>query len=890
MMRLFRVWLQQFTVLSVLGFIAIPSCVDAQSMKGTGVVPTGLLLRQMDGVKRVLIIGAHPDDEDTSLLTALARGWGVETAYLALTRGDGGQNLIGPELWEGLGVIRTGELEAARTLDGGQQFFTRAFDYGFSKSADEALSLWSREDLLEDVTWVVRKFRPHVIVSEFSGTPRDGHGQHQAAGIIAREVFEAAGDRSRFTEQFAHGVQPWRPGKLYETSRRRFFGGERDTAEDVTVIDTGSHDPLLGRSLFQLSMESRSQHRSQDMGAPQPFGPQDTGLTLVDTHIAGFNDGVFSGIDTTLVGIAARLDSESSARVLPHLEAYRASVARARGIFGLNPSEIVPDLAEALQHLVVAGEVAGTGADQGFIIELGKKKILATQALMAASAVTFDVRVADDLLVPGQAVQVQAHLWNGGDVHLANPRVDLEIPEAWEAREMSVSGLSANGEVMAGTLATWTFDLIVPDGSDVSRLYFLREDRDGARYRWPDEPDLWGMPRDPALVQGRVVFSQTLQGESMGGRVETAVPWRYVGVDPSFGEFEKPVLIVPGVSVAVVPGGIAWPQGQTQSQAISVIVRSQEDEGAQGEVRLVAPPGWMVTPAEHSFDLRDSGAERTLNFTVQPQGEISLGDHTFQAIVHTDDDNAYTEGFTLIDYEHVPRSPLYSDAEVVITVFPVAVTPGLRVGYIMGSGDDGPEAIRQLGVEVDVLDENTVRSGSFSSFDVLVLGVRAYEVRPDLRAASAQILDFSRAGGTVLVQYNRGSLGSLAPQAIQVGRGSPRVSDETAEVTLLAPLSPALTTPNQITQFDFEGWVQERGLYFAASWDNAYVPLLEMNDPGEEARHGSLLVATVGEGLFIYTGLAFFRQWASRVPGAYRLFANLISLDPANWREFTSRN
>ena len=890
MMRLCRVWVKRFTALSMLALIAIPPSVDAQSMRGTGIVPTGLLLRQLDGVKRVLIIGAHPDDEDTSLLTALARGWGVEVAYLALTRGDGGQNLIGPELWEGLGVIRTGELEAARTLDGGQQFFTRAFDYGFSKSADEALSLWSREELLEDVTWVVRKFRPHVIVSEFSGTPRDGHGQHQASGIISREVFEAAGDRSRFTDQFEHGVEPWRPAKLYETSRRRFFGGRGGTDDDITVIDTGSHDPLLGRSLFQLAMESRSQHRSQDMGAPQPFGPQDTGLTLVDTHIDGSGDGMFSGIDTTLVGITARLDSSLGARVLPHLEAYRASVTRARGVFGLNPSAIVPDLAEALEHLVLAGAAAGTVADQEFMIALAKKRTLATQALMAASAVTFDVRVADDLLVPGQAVQVQAHLWNGGDFHLTNPMVDLEIPEAWEAREMSVSGLSANGEVMAGTLATWTFDLIVSDNADLSRLYFLREDRDGPRYRWPDEPDLWGMPRDPAPVRGKAVFSQMLEGESMGGRVETVVPWRYVGVDPSFGEFEKPVLVVPGVSVAVTPGGIAWPQDQTQSRSISVIVRSQKDEGARGEVRLVAPQGWMVTPADHSFDLRDSAAERTLEFTVQPQGELSLGDHAFQAVVRTDDDNVYTEGFALIDYEHIPRSPLYSDAELAITVFPVAATPGLRVGYIMGSGDDGPEAIRQLGVEVEVLDENTVRSGSFGSYDVLVLGVRAYEVRPDLRAASAQVLDFSRAGGTVLVQYNRGSLGSLAPQAIQVGRGSPRVSDETVEVTLLAPSSPAFTTPNQITQFDFEGWVQERGLYFAASWDNAYVPLLEMNDPGEEARHGSLLVATVEEGLFIYTGLAFFRQWASRVPGAYRLFANLISLEPAAWMEFTRGN
>ena len=291
---------------------------------------------------------------------------------------------------------------------------------------------------------------------------------------------------------------------------------------------------------------------------------------------------------------------------------------------------------------------------------------------------------------------------------------------------------------MAGTLAIWTFDLIVSDNADLSRLYFLREDRDGPRYRWPDEPDLWGMPRDPAPVRGKAVFSQMLEGESMGGRVETVVPWRYVGVDPSFGEFEKPVLVVPGVSVAVTPGGIAWPQDQTQSRSISVIVRSQKDEGARGEVRLVAPQGWMVTPADHSFDLRDSAAERTLEFTVQPQGELSLGDHAFQAVVRTDDDNVYTEGFALIDYEHIPRSPLYSDAELAITVFPVAATPGLRVGYIMGSGDDGPEAIRQLGVEVEVLDENTVTVvEKWESLEAL----RDHLVAPHMVAYKEQVVD-----------------------------------------------------------------------------------------------------------------------------------------------------
>ena len=247
----------------------------AQSMEGTGLVPTGLLLRQMEGVKRVLMIGAHPDDEDTSLLTSLARGWGAQTAYLSLTRGDGGQNLIGPELWEGLGVIRTGELEAARALDGGQQFFTRAFDFGYSKSADEALSLWTREQLLHDVVWVVRTFRPHVIVTMYSGTASDGHGQHQAAGIIAREAFEVAGDPNRFPEQFEKGVEAWTPAKLYQSAGPRFGGSTPSDSPDV-VVETGAYDPLIGRSHFQLSMESRSQHRSQGMGAPQPAGPRST--------------------------------------------------------------------------------------------------------------------------------------------------------------------------------------------------------------------------------------------------------------------------------------------------------------------------------------------------------------------------------------------------------------------------------------------------------------------------------------------------------------------------------------------------------------------------------------------------------------------------------------
>lgn len=278
-----------------------------------------------------------------------------------------------------------------------------------------------------------------------------------------------------------------------------------------------------------------------------------------------------------------------------------------------------------------------------------------------------------------------------------------------------------------------------------------------------------------------------------------------------------------------------------------------------------------------------------MTFELRPEGTVAAGQHTFDVVATTDDGARFDEGYALIDYEHIPRTALFAPAEATVSVVPVSVRDGLRVGYIMGSGDDGPEAIRQMGAAVELLDEAQVRDGDFSPFSTIVLGVRAYETRPDLQAAAGQLLDFARAGGTVIVQYNRGPLGSLAPYDLQVGRGSPRVADETAPVRMLEPNAPIFTTPNRLSEADFDGWVQERGLYFASEWDDRYVPLLELNDPGEEPRHGSVLVTSVGDGVFVYTALSFFRQWAGQVPGAYRLFANLISLDAADWSAFDSQ-
>jgi LmbE family N-acetylglucosaminyl deacetylase len=886
-----------------LALVVLPlpgSHVAAQSLEGPGVVGVGLLLRQMDGVKRVLMIAAHPDDEDTSLLTTLDRGWGAETAYLSLTRGDGGQNVIGPELWEGLGVVRTGELDAARELDGAEQFFTRAFDYGFSKSAEEALTFWPREELLADVVWVIRRFRPHVVVSVWSGTPRDGHGQHQASGIIAREAFDAAGDPLRFTEQLAHGVEAWAPDKYYVSNR---FGGRGGGPEGEPLrIETGRLDPLLGRSLFQLSMESRSRHRSQEMGAPEPLGPAATGVALVESRVPGGEVSFFAGIDTTLVGVTVGLEDPDPERARGELglirgrrqlSDYQAAIQRAQDDVGLDPSAIVDDLADALRSLRGAREDLAPIQDRELHEVLERREDLAMRALAAAAGIVLDVRAEDDLIVPGQTVRVTAQLWNGGELTLREPRLELDTPGGWTATTREVAGLTA-GNVLPGDLATWSFDVAVPEDAAPSKLYYLEQEREGAWYRWPDEPELWGLSRDPVPVRAVAEFlagttdppPSIVQIQRRESPIAMSSGWRYVGVDPVRGEYEKRVLVVPAVSVQVAPGGLVWPSGSAEPRILSVVVRSEAEGGSRGDVAVEPPPGWSVSPMVQPFSLDEAGTERTLTFSVRPAGAPAPGEHVFNATVRSADGHVYREGYALIDYEHIERAALYRDAEARVTVVPVEVAENIRVGYIMGSGDDGPEAIRQIGVDVALLDESRVRAGDFGGFDVIVLGVRAEETRPDLRAASGQLRDFARQGGVVISQYNRGSLGSLAPLPLEVDRSAPRVADETAPVRILDPGAPVFTTPNRIGAADFEGWVQERGLYFASDWDEGYVPLLELNDPGEPPARGSLLVVSEGEGLFVYAALSFFRQWSERVPGAYRLFANLLSLDPEGWRAY----
>ncbi len=864
-----------------------------------GLTGAGLRLRQLDGVKRVLMIAAHPDDEDTALLATLARGLGAQVAYLSLTRGEGGQNLIGSRLHEGLGLVRTGELLSARSVDGAAQYFTRAFDYGYSKTLDEALSMWPHDEILRDVVHVVRSFRPQVIVSVFSGTPRDGHGQHQFAGVMAGEAFAAAGDPARFPELGRHGIESWQPTRLYRLNR---FGPNDATL----VLQTGAFDPLLGRSHFQLAMESRSRHRSQDMGAGQPPGPRSSRLRLVDSAVEGWegeeDDGLFAAVDTTLAGaLHALAPAGWPGDLASRVESYRSAVANA----GASLSALEPEAAAGplLRAAAILGELADAAPPGPARDLLERRRANLSEAVLAAAAVVADIRVGRDLIVPGESVAVDVTVWSGGGFALSAVRPELLLPPGWAATPTDESAAPPgrspffrepaiatpdDGRVGAGGVGRWSWRVAVPEDAEPSTAWYLREERDGALHRWPDDPALWGLPATPSPIRARVGLALGRTGDD-GPDVALAVEREgaFVGVDGAVGEYRRSVLVVPAVNVEVDPPWMVWPSGSGGVRAVGVALTNASTNAQSGWVRLEAPESWRVAPDSVAFELAAGQASGSTAFEVAAPEAVPNGVHRIRAVAHTAT-TEFRSSFDIIDHPHIPRALMAREAAVETAVFPVAANPDLRVGYLMGSGDDGATALRQLGMTVEDLDEERVRSGDFTGLDAIVLGIRAYETRPDLVAANAALLDFARGGGTVVVQYNRYGFpgGGFAPFPVSMNRPHDRVTDENAEVALLAPRAPVFTAPNALQPADFDGWVQERGLYFLSEWDERYTPVMAMADPGEAPKEGALLVAEVGDGLYIYTGLALFRQLPALVPGAYRLLANLVSLNADDWRRW----
>ncbi|UCC82343.1 MAG: PIG-L family deacetylase [Gemmatimonadota bacterium] len=832
-----------------------------------GVVGVARALRGLGSVKRVLVIGAHPDDEDTALLTWLVRGVGAKAAYLALNRGEGGQNLIGPELGVGLGLVRTGELVAARELDGADQFFTRAYDFGYSKSAEETFTFWPRDSLLADVVAVVRRFQPQIIVSIFSGTPRDGHGQHQVAGILAREAYEAAGDPQRFPGQLAEGLQPWTPLKLYRSAR---FDRTAATLE----VETGALDPLYGRSYHQIAMASRSRHRSQDMGRIEALGPQRTAVRLLESKApaeSGTGEtSLFDGVDTTLAGTLAVIrPGELRDELAASLGAYAQLLERARtASSGAQTAGVVPVLSEALSQLRSAADLAETGGPEAEQLRttLGDQERQLGAALLAAAGVIVEVFTDDDLVVAGQSLEINVEIWNGGEGAAEVRRITLHSP----AGTQGASPVS----VPAATLTRQRFSVTIPAAAAPSQLYFLRAPLDRGFYSWPAASAERGTPL------GRPVASVMIEVDVAGQTVTREVEAVYRFADQARGEVRRPLFVVPAVGVHLEPATTVWPLDRDGGASFTVRVRGEGPDGVNGRVRLEVPDGWSVAPAEADFALSAPGSAATVDFDVSIPAGVEPGPYFVSAVAETDDGRSYREGYSIIDYPHVRRSLWFSQARARVEAFELTVKRDLKVGYVPGAGDAVADAIAAMGVPVEVLDDRAVAAGDLAAYDVIVLGIRTYETNPTLLANNERFLDWARAGGTLISQYQQYTYfnGDYAPYPLRARRPHDRVSDELAPMTILVADHPVFNRPNRIGAHDFQGWVQERGLYFPYEWDARYQPLLESADPGEEPKRGGLLVAPLGDGLYVYTGLSLFRQLPAGVPGAYRLLANLLSL------------
>jgi LmbE family N-acetylglucosaminyl deacetylase len=865
-------------------------------------------LAKLSTHKRLLVIAAHPDDEDTALLTLVSRAMGGEAAYLSLSRGEGGQNLIGSELGVGLGLVRSRELLAARAVDGGRQYFSRAYDFGFTMSVDEALGQWPKEALVEDAVRVIRRFKPQVVVSIFPGTPVKTHGQHQAAGVTAYAAFPVAGDPAALPRLAAEGLAPWTPQALY---RSAFF----DRAAASMTLSTSAVDPWSGKSVFQLAMASRSMHRSQGMGLIQPLGPQETRLAWSAGGAGAAGKDPFAGIDTHLRAIAATVpDAARRQHLEADLDAVETLAIHTRE--QLNPARLeqaVTPLLEVIRHLrsaldllqggeAAAGEsaVAGTPGgsprpvpgEQAAGELIAEKLRVAEDAVAVAAGIALDATAEREALTAGESFAVRAQLWDGGALPIAGAAVTLQPAPEWAGaagRPVPPAGELPRGDsqaVAAGALAHWELKPQVPAGASPTQPYFLRKPLLGGLYDWSAAtPAERGEPFGAPLLTAR--FSFSLAGVPLTLEREVV----HLHRDEVLGEVRRPLRIVPAVEVAVGEAMQIWPLSRHEPKNLRLVLTSHRAAPAHGRLEITAEPApgaapWPAMPPL-PFDLPavaaeelDEGVAVPVALTLRPPAGLAAGRYPLHVAAVLDDGSRFDLAVPLVDYEHITPTPYPHRAALEISAFDLKLPPARRVGYVRGASDQVPEFLRQAGLPVELLGAGELAGGDLGRYDAIVIGSRAYESEPALAHANSRLLAYVRAGGLMIVQYQQYPFinGGFAPYKLEIARPHDRVTDETAPVTLLDPANPLFSVPNKIGPGDWQGWVQERGLYFAHTWDPAYTPLLAMADPGGEEQRGALLVANVGKGKYVYTGLALFRQLPAGVPGGYRLFANLLAL------------
>ena len=862
-----------------------PSLVPHEIPANRGSAALWQSLKKLHTRASLIMITAHPDDEDGATLAFESRAVGARVALLTLNRGEGGANVMSSDYWDALGLVRTEELLAAGRYYGVDQYWTRVCDYGFSKTMDEALSKWNHESVLADVVRVVRSVRPLVITSVFVGGPSDGHGNHQLAGRLAKEAFEAAGDPARFPEQIREGLRPWKPLKYYA---RTPWVQTSNAITKTLEIPVGNYDPLLGESFLQLARQGLGFQKSQNGGTGMPAaGPSASPYHRFASLVTASDreQSFFDGIDTSLLAMGP-----SSGFVRDGLSKMNSAVEEAISKFSaVSPEASAPALArglQAAQSLLAEVQTSSLAENVKYEIvhELRIKTAQFNNALVESLGISLRAAVLPDhpvnplfalfrgdpdtfeMAVPGQRFGVGVSLAIQTSDRATVSRVYLDAPrtEWWNISSPKPEGVGQ-----------WRFDVTAAAAIPFTRPYFTRPSIEQPFYDLHD-PALVGESTAPYPLNAwaEVTFDGALI--KIGQVVQTT--HRETGPGVVF----RPLVVGPAISVQVSPGAGVIPLS-SKSFDLAVSLHSSVDRPARGVLRLALPQGWSSRPAEQPFSAEKADADQSLHFRVIPAA-LAERHYEISAIAESNG-RTYREGYKVVGYPGLRPYFLYQPATYKTVGVDLTIAPDLKLAYITGSGDDVPEALKQLGIKVTFLTANDLAAGDLSQYDAILLGVRAYAVRTDLIANNQRLLDYVKDGGVAIVQYNTPEFDhNYGPYPYHMGPDPEEVTDEDSQVRLLAPQNPIFHWPNKITRADFEGWIEERGSKFMTTWDPRYQPLLETHDPGQAPQQGGLLYAEYGAGIYIYNAYAFYRQLPEGVPGAFRLIANMLSLPKAPGR------
>jgi LmbE family N-acetylglucosaminyl deacetylase len=873
--------------------------------------------------KSVMMVTAHPDDEDGGMLTYESRGLGARVSLLTLNRGEGGANVMSSDYFDALGLVRTEELLAADRYYGVQQYWTRMIDYGFSKTKEEALEKWGHDQTLSDVVRVVRTTRPLVITSVFVGGRTDGHGNHQVAGQMAQEAYKAAGDPSMFPEQIKAGLHPWKPQKdyalvpfspvtdkgIFDYADGKFYPAEFYNYTDGTVIQgalthsvevpEGQYDPVLGYTYLQVARLGLGHQKSQNGGTGLP--PAEAEMTPYHrfgslVSVPEKESSFFDGVDVSLGGIATLAQGGNTTFLKDGLSQLNSLVEKAMNDFSAkHPEAIAPTLAEGLKRtneLMEKVASSNLSAESKYDVthELKVKQEQFENSLGESLGISVLATVTPEkeptgpfarffrnqptfqVAIPGQQFWVKVHVTNPTDlpVEVQSAKVDPPANEQWSIdrdTQGGTGGMQAGGTLKGNQSANFRFTVRGPADASYTRPYFTRPDIEQAYYDVQGSKDL-SLPLASYPLAARVKFAFA------GVPFELAQVVQSVESVTGAGTVLNPLIMGPAISVSIAPHAGIVPL-DSRSFDLTVKIHSNVKGPAKGTVKLELPSGWKA-PAEE-FSTSKDGDDQSLNFHVTPE-ELAEKPYTITAVASYEG-HEYKEGYHTAGYTGLRPYNLYRASTYRTTGVDVRVAPNLNIGYITGAGDDVPQSLENLGIGVHFLGAGDLASGNLSKFDAIVLGVRTYAVRDDLKTYNGRILDYVKNGGVVIVQYNTPEYDhNYGPYPYKMGSNPQEVTDEDSRVEILAPKNPVFTWPNQITSKDFEHWVEERGSKFLESWDSSYEPLIEMHDPGQEPQKGGLVYARYGKGIYIYNAYAFYRQMPEGVPGAYRIFANMISL------------